>query len=356
MPTLNVFDVVLVYNSSSATSASEISKNITSPFRNKIGHNKAYGYFLKVCKLYDLKAALTTSSDIIGPGKFKSYWTLVDKVWIKNRKQCQTNQVFTKFSPTTKEGKALRKLLFSSDKVKPFNNRTIFELFFDKQSTYDLLSKHSIPTVAITSPTLNAIKKTCNKLARIVDNHPHKDDFSDSIIMKDRYGAGGNNIYKFSSNNATAISNTINNNPTLSFIIQPFAKFDKGFSYNEMTNATDIRLIYLNGKIVSCYIRMAKSGDFRCNQHQGGSIHYLPIKQIPLDVLDKANQINRSLEMKSSLYTLDFIVSNSGNSYLLEGNSGPGLNWDPDNDRDKFESKKLIDMIVGELSERSMAF
>ena len=352
MPTLNVFDVVIVYNSSAATSATTKSARIAAPFSDNSSYNKAYGFFLKVCRSHSLRAALSTSSDIIGPGKFKSYWTYADKIWTKHVRRCQTTHVFTKFSPTTKEGKRLRKLLFSSTKVKPFNDFKVFELFFDKQKTYDALPKHSIPTLTLTSSSEDQIKRACSKLSTMLQAHPHKEDFSDSIIMKDRFGAGGTNIFKFKSSDTKSIRETMGSNPTLTFIIQPFAKFDKGYTFNEIYSATDIRLIYMNGQIISCYLRMAKPGDFRCNQHQGGSVQYLAVEDIPEEVIDKANQIASTLDKQSSLFTLDFIVSNAGNPYFLEGNTGPGLNWDPDDQTDKAEAKKLITLIVKELSDR----
>lgn len=355
MATHNVFDVILVYNSASAKSASTTSKSITSPFKSKPSYDKAYGYFLKVCLAYNLRAALSTSSDIIGPGKFKSYWTYADKIWTKHNKRCNTKQVFAKFSPTSDKGKALRKLLFSSNTVKSFNNTKLFEMFFDKQKTYNSLPLHSIPTISLPSSSQRDVKQTCRILTGVMEDHPHRGDFSDSIIMKDRFGAGGRNIYKFQSTDTASIAETANNNPTLSFIIQPFAKFDKGYTFNQCVAATDIRLIYLNGEIISCYLRTAKVGDFRCNQHQGGSLQYLPISEIPDIIRQKGNQITSTLDKKSSLYTLDFIISNSGNPYFLEGNTGPGLDWDPNDETDKLESKKLISLIVSELSDRVIA-
>jgi len=66
----------------------------------------------------------------------------------------------------------------------------------------------------------------------------------------------------------------------------------------------------------------------------------------------KANLTSKILNQSTSLYSLDFIISNNGNSYLLEGNTGPGLNWDPFLIEDKIKSKKLIRLVVKELSLR----
>jgi glutathione synthase/RimK-type ligase-like ATP-grasp enzyme len=143
----------------------------------------------------------------------------------------------------------------------------------------------------------------------------------------------------------------ITRNARISFIIQPFALFDKGFCYRKTTSSTDIRLIYLNGEIIQSYIRVAKAGDFRCNEHQGGSLTYLGINEIPEKLIEKSKLIAEILD-KKSLYALDYIISNNGNVYLLEGNTGPGLDWNVSRKKNEIEAKKLIKLIVKELAVR----
>ena len=352
MPNSTVLDVVIVYNHHSATSASVVAKNVTSPFLTNDAYNKAYGYFLSSLKRSGLTAGFTTSSDIIGPGKFKSYWTYSQKSWTKHNLPCRSNQIFDKFSPTSKNGKELRKLMLSSKTVKAFTDSSLFDLFFDKLKTFKSLPSFSIPTVGIASSSHKTISSRLKLLESQIAVHLHPADFSHTIIVKDRHGAGGNHIYKFSSNYIESISKLVIANPKMSFIIQPFIHFDKGFKYLGEYASTDIRLIYFNGKVVTAYLRMAEAGDFRCNQHQGGTLAYLSPDTLPSNVLAKADKIASILNKKQTLFTLDFIVSNSGHSYLLEGNTGPGLTWDPTDQIDKQEEKKLIDLIVKEFRNR----
>lgn len=263
--------------------------------------------------------------------------------------------IFDKFSPTRGRIKSKRNLLFSSDEIKSFNDPELFGIFFDKQRTYDRLSEHSIPTISLDDRTLQSINSACESLVRLMDVHPGAGDFSEEIVMKDRFGAGGRHIYKFKSDQADKMLAVIQKNTKVSFVIQPFAKFDQGFSYQNRPASTDIRLIYLDGKIAQSYIRMAKPGDFRCNEHQGGSLTYLPLREIPKTLVEKSNRISAMLDKKSSLYALDFIVSNSGNTYLLEGNTGPGLDWNMSLKQNEMEAKKLIRMVVKQLTVRSGA-
>jgi len=101
------------------------------------------------------------------------------------------------------------------------------------------------------------------------------------------------------------------------------------------------------------YIRMAGGEDFRCNIHQGGSLHYLEQGKMKLKVVEYAQNIARVLAKPSSVFALDFIVSNHGNIYFLEGNCGPGICWDCNLPKDEQMAKRLIHTIVKELKVRS---
>ncbi len=257
--------------------------------------------------------------------------------------------IFDKFSPVSKKIRANRKLLFSSRKVKPFNQPDLFNLFFDKQKTYKKLAKFSIPTTIIGGRTIKSIEEARKTLRRLIEKHPNKSDFSSDIVMKDRFGAGGIRVYKFSTNQNKEIAESLKKHQNKSFIIQAFVKFDKGYSYRKLPISTDIRLIYMGGKIVQSYIRMAKAGDFRCNEHQGGTLKYIPISQVPADLIVTSGKIAKKLGKKSSFFALDFIISNNKNIYLVEGNTGPGLDWDLSVRKNEIESHRLIEIVVRQL-------
>ena len=94
---------------------------------------------------------------------------------------------------------------------------------------------------------------------------------------------------------------------------------------------------------------MAQANDFRCNAHAGGSIKYFRKNELPPTVILQARKIFTALGKNASLYSLDFIMSNNGNIYLLEGNTGPGLNWSLTNREDKIGAQRLIRIIVKQL-------
>ena len=349
------FDVLVVYSERLAFSASDASAGNNTPFplgSCNESYNTVYGYFLEICHKFNLNAAFTTSADIIGPGCCRSFWQFKHGQWFKVDFPCFSTLIFDKFSPTKSSIKSRRRLLFSSTEVKPFNDPDLFNLFFDKQKTYEKLSEYAIPTISLGENTLQSINKACKMLTKLMGCYPGSKDFSSDLVMKDRFGAGGRHVYKFKTGQGENMLAVIRRNSNVSYIIQPFAKFDQGFSYRNLPASTDIRLIYLKGEIVQSYIRVAKSGDFRCNEHQGGLLTYLSLAEIPPALVAKSNMIAKILNKKCSLFTLDFIISNNGNTYLLEGNTGPGLDWNMSLKQNEIEAKKLIRLVVKELTVR----
>jgi len=356
MTKTTIFDVLILYSDRRAKSASSQSEHILTPFAKgskNDSYNIFYGYFLKTCQNNNLKVAFATTSDITGAGRCRSYWLFENDRWIKVSNPGYSKLIFDKFSPFNQRIEAKRNLLFSSHEVKPFNHPYLFNLFFDKYKTYQKLHKYAIPTVIIEDKTRESIENACKSLKHLFARHRHQNDFSDEIVMKDRFGAEGVYVYKFNANQYREIVEKVNKHRKTSFIIQPFIKFDKGYSFQNSPVAADIRLIYLGGKVIQTYIRIAEDGEFRCNEHRGGKLIYISKNQVPSDVFSLSEKIVKILKKKRSLFTLDFIISNYGNVYFLEGNTGPGLDWNLSIKKNVLEGKKLIRIIVKELVRRA---
>lgn len=342
MTRISVFDVLVVYSGRTARSARDSADQSLTPFAQGSSYapyNIAYAYFLATCRKNNLTAALTTSMDIIGPGRCWGYWVFEQNRWIKINQVGYSRLIFDKLSPVSRKYRQSRKLLFASKKVKPFNHPDLFQLFFDKQKTYKKLSQFSAPTVTIENSAKASIRKACQELKAMINKHPYPNDFSSEIVMKDRFGAGGRDVYKFKAGESAKMT-TIMKQSKKSFILQPLVKFDK----------VDIRLIYLAGKIVQTYIRVAKAGDFRCNEHQGGILKYIAKTQVPAAVISQAERLVKILNKTTALFSLDFMVSNNGNIYLVEGNTGPGLDWNLKVKENELAAQKLIRLVVKELA------
>lgn len=337
MKKLKRLDILVVYSAYTAASADAKKKSYPTPFaglgvKNDLDH--AYAYFLTACRQMKLKAALTTSADIIGPGQCSSYWLFKRSGWTKVKQPASASVIFDKFSPCNRRQKHQRELMFSSPEIRPFNQPDLYQLFFDKHSTYEFLTDMAIPSV-VTSKT------SINDLLWLLKQHRFQADFGDSYVLKDRFGSAGNHVYQIKSGQEQEIDTILKLNPQKQFILQPLLKFDH-----------EIRLIFMGDKIVQTYIRTAPADGFCCNDHQGGASEYILESNVPLKVLEMAHSLVERLPSDNSLYALDFIVSHNGNVYLLEGNTGPGLNWNSDNKIDEVKSHQLIEIIVAELAKR----
>ncbi|MDZ7587015.1 MAG: ATP-grasp domain-containing protein [Patescibacteria group bacterium] len=342
MTKTTVFDVLIVYSGRSAISVNLAKVDVLAPFplgTSYASYNAVYGYFLDICRKNNLRAALTTSADVSGAGSCRSYWLFKKNNWIKVNKTGYSRLIFDKLSPVSKKYRASRELLFSDKLVKPFNQKGMFKIFFDKQKTYNQLAQFSIPTITVEERTKTSIRKACLELKAMISNHPCSDDFSNEIVMKDRFGAGGRDVYKFKAGEAMKMKSVMKQSRK-SFILQPLVKFDR----------VDIRLVYLAGKIVQTYVRTAKAGDFRCNEHQGGLLKYITKAEVPAGVISQAGKLIKFLKKTSSLFSLDFLVSDNGNIYLIEGNTGPGLDWNEEIEENRLAAQKLIRLVIQELA------
>ncbi len=351
-----VLDVLVAYTDGIATSSSSKNIKVVTPFpqnSSRANYNDCYAYLLEECKRNKLKAGFTTTKDFLEGGKFKSYWIYSKKKWVKKDRLCTASNIFDKFSPINKLQMRRRKNLFINDSITPFNAPELYSLFFDKKKTFDELSSFAIPTVAIARNDHKSIGVAYEELIAIVSGHPNKEDFSKTLVVKDRFGAGGNNIYKIKLESMIYdIEKVMTFHDKKSFVLQPFTLFNKGHRDGKFSGYVDIRLIFKGSNLLQAYIRKPSVDDFKCNEHQGGSLEYIFKRDIPTRVLKVAGKIVEQIDSASSVYALDFIISNGGNVYLMEGNSGPGIDWNLLLKRNERYAKKLIREIVKELKLR----
>lgn len=355
MPDFADLDVLVVYSSDLALSASVKDSYSRSPFlpsSKQANYNSSYEYFLQTCESQHLRAGLTASVDVTGPGTCSDYWTSQAGEWVKMHARARSRQIFDKISLTSPLRIAERQLMLSDTRVKAFNDGILFDTFCDKLLTYRRLPAYSVPTVNLASSKLVDVERALARLRALLSHHPHPQDFSKQLVLKDRFGLGGNFVYKISSNFAKRISQLMISNKQVRFVLQPFLLFSKGYTYHNQQTATDLRLIFHHDQLLQCYVRMAKARDFRCNEHQGGQLEYVTAGDIPDLVHRAAAQLVASIKSPQSLYALDFLMSDSGRVYFIEGNIGPGIDWDASKKVNEEMSKQLIESIVEELRKR----
>lgn len=355
------YDVIVVYSESDSHNAISKKDLENTPFSSKGGcgiYNDSYRYFLLRCKKMGIKTAFATSKDIIGPGLFHNYWTYTHK-WVRKHGKAYSKVLFDKFTPFTVKQKNKLKLLTSSKSIYTFNNRNITALFQNKLNTYNTFKEFAIPTVEIANPSKQKMLLAKTRLDKILKNHKYSGDFGEGCIIKDITGACGFKIHKvqFDKSGFKKILRQYESDKKdkrqLSYILQPFINCDVGFAFRKYAGPIDLRVIVLNTKIIQTYIRIAEKGKYKCNIHQGGRLFYISQKIIPKDVLRLSKKIIKRLDnkinLKHTLYALDFMQSNNGNAYFIEGNDTPGVIWEYKNKIDEAKSKELMNIIIDEL-------
>ncbi len=355
MDSIDTLDVLVVYSASMATSASVTDSQSKHPFllsSKQAGYNLPYAYLLQNCDLNGMKAGFTTSKDIVGPGTCKNYWTSSSGKWKKVASSAQSLHIFDKVSPVSPVRSAERQLLLSDASIIPFNDKELFLLFCDKLQTFKKLSEYAIPTVGFGSNSNRTIAAAINRLRKLIRKARFTADFSEKFVLKNRFGAGGNHVYQITDDFLPAISTIMMQNPTIQFVLQPFLLFDQGYEYNNRRTSTDIRLLFHHDTLFQCYLRMAKPDDFRCNEHQGGQLVYIEKAEVPVSVQVIAEKIVKKINKPNALFALDFAISNAGKVYLVEGNIGPGIDWDVTKEINEKKSKQLIRKIVKEFVDR----
>jgi glutathione synthase/RimK-type ligase-like ATP-grasp enzyme len=92
----------------------------------------------------------------------------------------------------------------------------------------------------------------------------------------------------------------------------------------------DLRLVFVNDKIIYAYIREPKKGSFLANLAQGGSLTIVPLKKLPkslFPIIRHANDIFKTFEPR--VFCVDFMFDEKGKPWIVELNSMPGLYFSP---------------------------
>jgi len=339
-------DLLIAYSSEIAISPKNTSR--TTPFSSSV-YNTCYEYFLEVCQKEGLQAVLATSADIVGPGTVDAYWAYGGN-WQRHVEITKAKTIFDKCLPKDSYEEKQFDLLINGSDIRVFNNYKLKRIFSDKLLTYKFFPEYSIPTVAVRDLSQKGVSNAITSLKQLTMYHANKSDFTDKFIIKDQFGAEGENVFLIENGNyLQRITKTLRESGVQTYVLQPFIPSDKGFLYKNYRGETDIRVQVIGDEIYNVYLRLAGEHTFKSNIHFGGKRINISLPELPQCVKDMAVAIIKELGGAAQLYSLDFMVSNSNRAYLVEGNYNPGLYWVEGDSNDEKEQKKLIERIVLEL-------
>jgi len=168
----------------------------------------------------------------------------------------------------------------------------------DKWTCTQLLAKANVPV----PKTILGMSSNIESLLSNFKNQP--------VIIKILEGTHGNGVIL-----AETYLNALSTIETLKtagvkFLLQEYISESKG---------TDLRVIVVDGVVVTAMKRQSKEGDFRSNLHRGGSSEKIKLSQEEENVA-----IQAAKAMRLGVCGVDILQSNRG-PLVLEINSSPGL-------------------------------
>ena len=113
------------------------------------------------------------------------------------------------------------------------------------------------------------------------------------------------------------------------YLLQEFVDSSRGvpgFSHK----MHDLRLVFVNNKLIYSYIREPAQGSYLANLAQGGNLLIIPKNKLPQSlnpILKQANNFFSSFKLK--VYSIDFMFDKDKHPWIVELNSMPGLYFTP---------------------------
>jgi glutathione synthase/RimK-type ligase-like ATP-grasp enzyme len=136
--------------------------------------------------------------------------------------------------------------------------------------------------------------------------------------------------------------------PSYPYLLQEFIDSSNGID-GITDQAHDLRLILVNGQIVSTLLRMPKKGSYLANVSQGGSKRIIDLQDIPASARAMCQRIDATFSrFPHRIYSVDMALDADSRWKIIELNSQPGLSIDDyrENALGKNLFEKLVDLLV----------
>ena len=237
---------------------------------------------------------------------FEKSWAYRDKKWQKIEKPIKPDLIFDKIAGK-KDYELFDWKMTVGKKTKIFNH-PLFRALCDNKLNQYILFKEFMPS------------------SFLINNHLELNDVlkkikSLRVVIKPFYGSGGFGIFIGTKNDA------LKQKIEFPVLVQEFIKSEKGIpGFSQKKMIADLRLVFINHKLIYALSRIAKKGSLFTNFHQGATAILVPKNKIPKSVNKIVQKIIDKLSLfKKNNYSLDFIFKNNGGPVLIEMNTTPGL-------------------------------
>lgn len=238
--------------------------------------------------------------------QFKKGWAYRNKKWIKINSAIKPDLIFDKLAGKNDYSMFDYKIELAQ-KTKIFNHPLFRTMLDNKLAQYLTFKEFMADSFLATNQ--KEFEIFIEKIK------------SSKVVIKPLYGSGGFGIVIEEKNKAKKIKNIF---PVL---LQEFIPSNKGIpGFSQKNELADLRMIYINHKLIYALSRIARSDSLFTNFHQGATAMLVPIKYIPRSAKKLAAKIIAKLKLfPEANYSLDFMFTNSGKPILIEMNTTPGF-------------------------------
>lgn len=255
-------------------------------------------------------------------GRMQKAWYWNGNKW-QRKQDVEIDAVYDLFRHD-KEKYGLKKEM--QQNVEVINDPDLSELCQDKFETYQEFEDLMVETRRATE----------ENVLEMLEEHG-------KVVLKPRYGSGGHGIKKLGSKSEFDSVEDPEN-----ILVQEFIDTE-GMPDFDVEGPHDLRMLFIDGKLVMSYIRTPDEG-FRSNMDQGGTVNYVEIEDIPEKPREMAEEIEDDLERFSPyIVSVDFMYDAEGEPKLVELNSQPGIWVDRPVTEKEYEipaAEELTDMLA----------
>ena len=249
--------------------------------------------------------------------KVLKYWVF-DGGWILKSEPVEVKCVFDKFPGVCNKSRFIKKE-FLDNNIKVLNHPDLEFLFKDKFLTYEKFNDISPASILLNDSFEDIVKK----IHYLRSKRLHDDLDSNILFFKPRFGHGGKGIIVISGNDFSSLKDI----EFKEYIMQPLIKI-KSLPNRGLHGLYDLRFVMDSSRIWVCYARVPEKG-FISNVGDSvgfGNEVFLEVGSLSEDFISFGNVVNKKLDSFGiRLFSLDFVVGESGKFWLIELNGKPGL-------------------------------
>ncbi|HPN96197.1 MAG TPA: ATP-grasp domain-containing protein [Candidatus Moranbacteria bacterium] len=237
---------------------------------------------------------------------FEKAWAYRNKKWIKVSGPIKPDMIFDKIAGK-RNYELLDKKLKICEKIKVFNYPLFRTILDNKLSQYVFLQEFMPKSYLATNE--KELKAVTAKIS------------TTKIVIKPLFGSGGFGIIIDEKTKA------LRHKFQFPVLVQEFINSRRGIpGFSRQKELADLRMVYMNHKLIYALSRIAKEGSLFTNFHQGATAILVPKKFIPRKAMKTASNIVKKLSVfPEANYSLDFIFTEKEKPLLIEMNTTPGF-------------------------------